>query len=191
MTTAERDQRTEWLEELSRIEQEVRQELEPLNETQFAWQPGANRWSIGECLEHLAITTALALRGIRAALEQGRAAGKTGAPPFRYGLLGGWFVRAMEQPGKRGMRSPVNFVPTAGSPKAAVLERFAGAQRELRTALESARGLPLDKLKAPSAAKGTGWLQLNAAAWFAATLAHERRHVAQARRVKEAPGFPG
>jgi len=82
-------------------------------------------------------------------------------------------------------------VPTAGSPKAAVLERFRDAQRELRAALESARGLPLDQLKAPSAAKGAGWLQLNAAAWFAATLAHERRHVAQARRVKEAPGFPG
>jgi len=191
MTSPERDQRTDWLAELSRIDQEVRLELDPLSEAQFAWRPGPGRWSIGECLEHLGITTALAVRGIRAALEQGRAAGKTGMPPFKFGWLGGWFVRAMEQPGKRGMGSPPNFVPPAGTAKAAVLERFSGAQRELRAALESAAGLALDQLKAPSAAKGAGWLRLNAAAWFAATLAHERRHVAQARRVKQAPGFPG
>jgi hypothetical protein len=65
------------------------------------------------------------------------------------------------------------------------------AQRELQAALESAEGLALDKIKAGSAAKGAGWLQLNVAAWFAATLAHERRHVAQARRVMQAAGFPG
>ncbi len=191
MTSPERDQRTDWLDELFRVEQDVRLDLEPLSETQFAWRPGPERWSIGECLEHLGITTGLAVRGIHAALERGRAAGKWGGPPFRFGLLGGWFVRAMEQPGKRGMTAPANFAPPVGTPKAAVLERFSIAQRELRVALESAQGLALDRIKAPSAAKGAGWLQLNVAAWFAATLAHERRHVAQARRVRETPGFPG
>lgn len=191
MNVAEHDQRTAWLAELSRIEQEVHRELEPLSAVQFAWHSAAGRWSIGECLEHLAITTALAVRGIRPALERGRAEGVTGEPPFKFGLLGGWFVRAMERPGKRGMTAPANFAPPGGTPKAEVLERLASAQETLRAALQRADGLALDRLKAPSAAQGAGWLQLNTAAWLAATLAHQRRHVRQARRVKEAAGFPG
>lgn len=191
MTSPPRDQRTGWLDELLQIEEEVRLELVPLSEAQFAWRPGPGRWSIAECLEHLGVTTGLAVQGIRGALERGRAAGRTGSPPFKFGLLGGWFVGAMERPGKRGMTAPVNFVPRAGTPKPAVLECFSRAQRELQAALESAEGLALDKIKAGSAAKGAGWLQLNVAAWFAATLAHERRHVGQARRVMQAAGFPG
>jgi hypothetical protein len=41
-----------------------------------------------------------------------------------------------------------------------------------------------------SAAERGGWLRFNIAAWYAASLAHNRRHLAQARRVMDAPGFP-
>ena len=37
---------------------------------------------------------------------------------------------------------------------------------------------------------GAWWLRLDLAAWFAATLAQQRRHLAQANRVREAAGFP-
>lgn len=194
MTSPTRTQVDDWLDQLFRIEQDVRLELEPLSEAQFAWQPGPGRWSIGECLDHLAITGSLALGNMRPTLDHGRVEGVTGQGPFKYGLLGGWFVRMMEPipPGKRGMKSPPNFVPppTERAPKSAVLGKFYAMSEELRQALESANGLALDKLKSPSSAKGAGWLRLNLAAWFAATLAHGRRHVAQARRVREVPGFP-
>ena len=72
-----------------------------------------------------------------------------------------------------------------------MLSKFFGVNRELERAIRSSEGLALDRLKAPSSAKGAGWLRLNVAAWFAATLAHQRRHLAQAQRVREAAGFPG
>ena len=189
MTYPERNQLNNWIDELGRIDQDVGLQLEPLSDGQFAWRPGEGRWSVGECLEHLALTTGLMLGKVRPALERARAEGIKGEPPFRYGWLGGWFARAME-PGKRGMKAPDNFAPPSGNPKPAVLGRFAAVQQEFRETLESAPGVALDKVKAPSSAKGAGWLRLNLAAWFAATLAHERRHVAQAVRVTQTAGFP-
>ncbi len=192
MASAPQTQTAGWLDELASVEQEVRGSLEPLSEAQFQWRPGPNRWSVGECLDHLAITGDLVLRNMRPTLDRARVEGITGAGPFKYGLLGGWFARQMEPlpPGKRGMKSPVNFVPPSGLAKSAVLGKFYAMLEDLRHALESAEGLALDRLKSPSTAKGAGWLRLNLAAWFAATLAHNRRHVVQARRVTETPGFP-
>lgn len=180
----------EWLRELDAIEAGARNLTDRLSEAQFTWRPGAGRWSVGECLDHLAITTGLVAAKVRTALDQGRMEGKRGEPPYRFGLVGGWFVRAMEKPGKRGMPAPENFVPPSGGAKTAVLGRFFAAQKEFRDALESAPGLPLDKLRAASTAKGAGWLTLNIAAWLASTLAHQRRHLGQAKRVLDAPGFP-
>jgi len=72
----------------------------------------------------------------------------------------------------------------------AVLRRFFAVQQLLRETLDMADGVRLDRIKVPSAAQGAGWLKLNAAAWVAATLAHQRRHLGQARALTVSPGFP-
>jgi hypothetical protein len=190
MTSRPNDQLGDWLLELEGIELEVHRNLAPLTDAQFNWRPGAGRWSVGECLDHLALTTSLMLAQVRPAVERAKAEGKMGGPgPYPYGLIGGWFVRTMETPGKRPMPAPKNFVPASGLPRSAVLGKFAGAMQEFRETLESARGLALGRVKARSSAQGGGWIRLNLAAWFAASLAHGRRHLAQAERVTKAAGF--
>lgn len=191
MVSPTRTQVGDWLNELVLIEQDVRQHLEPLSHVQFNWRPGASRWSVGECLDHLAITTTLMLEKVRPALERAKAEGKIGGNgPYPHGRIGGWFVRMMETPGKRPMPAPKNFVPSSGLPRSEVLGKFAGAMREFRETLENARGVALDRVKARSSAQGGGWIRFNLAAWFAASLAHGRRHVAQAERVRKSEGFP-
>lgn len=184
------DQLAEWEAQLAELVAGARRDLEPLSAEQFNWRPGPGRWSVGKCLNHLAITTTQVLERVRPALERARAEGRSGEPPFRYGAVGGWFVRTMEAPGKRPMPSPSNFVPPSGVPKDQVLAAFQASQEKLRNSILASRGLPLDRIRAPSAARGAAWLRLRASAWFAATLAHERRHLAQARRVTATPGFP-
>ncbi len=192
MTSRPNDQIGDWLAELEGIELEVRCRLEPLTDARFNWRPGAGRWSVGECLDHLALTTSLMLANVRPALDRARAKGKLGdVGPSPYGLIGGWFVRMMETPGKRPMPAPKNFVPSSGLPKGAVLGKFAGAMQEFRETLEAARGVAIDRVRARSSAQGGGWIRLNLAAWFAASLAHCRRHLGQARQVAELEGFPG
>jgi hypothetical protein len=190
MVSPQRTQKSQWLDELFRVEQEVRLDLGKLTAEQFNWRPAEGKWSVAECLDHLAITTALMLEKARPVLEKARADGKTGQGPYRYGMMGGWFVKMMEQPGKRPMPSPKNFAPGSNLEKAEVLARYAAVTKDLGQTIESSYDLPLDRLKASSAAERGGWLKFNIAAWYASSLAHHRRHVAQAKRVMETPGFP-
>lgn len=190
MVSPDETQLDRWPEELLLIEQEVRRDLGQLSAEQFTWRPAEGKWSVAECLDHLAVVTGLMLEKARPVLAQARAEGKTGQGPYRYGLLGGWFVRMMEKPGKRPMPAPKNFVPGSHLEKAMVLARYAAVMQEFAQTMETSYGLPLDRLKARSAAEGGGWLRFNLAAWYAASLAHNRRHVAQAKRVLGAPGFP-
>ena len=181
-----------WHTELDAIEQDARALVEGLRDEQMSWRPaeGAGRWSITQCLEHLAITGELLLHKLRPALDRAHREGRVGAGPFPYGAVGGWFVKAMERPGKRPMRAPKNFIPQGTLGREEVLQRFFAVQQLLRETLDMADGVRLDRIKVPSAAQGAGWLKLNAAAWVAATMAHQRRHLAQARAVKKSSEFP-
>ena len=190
MVTPLETQLSRWRDELNSVEQEVRLDLSKLSAEQFNWRPAEGKWSVAECLDHLALVTRLMLDQAKPVLEKARAAGMTGQGPYRYGVMGGWFVKMMEQPGKRPMPSPKNFAPGSSLEQAEVLARYQGVMRDFAETMEASYALPLDKLKARSAAEGGGWLKFNIAAWYAATLAHNRRHVAQARRVMAAPGFP-
>lgn len=183
-------QLSRWLDELHQVEQEVRLDLSRLSGEQFNWWPAEGKWSVAECIDHLALVTGLMLQKAKPVLEKARQAGRSGQGPYRYSMMGGWFVKMMEQPGKRPMYSPKNFAPGSNLQQAEVLGRYRSVMKDFAEMMESSYDLPLDQLKAGSAAEGAGWLKFNLAAWFAATLAHNRRHVAQAKRVLETPGFP-
>jgi hypothetical protein len=55
--------------------------------------------------------------------------------------------------------------------------------------LRQANGLDLARARVASPL--TRWLRMSLGSSFALMVAHERRHLAQARRVTRAPGFPG
>jgi hypothetical protein len=183
-------QLSRWRQELHEVEQQVRLDLARLTAEQFNWRPAEGKWSVAECIDHLALVTGLMLEKAKPALEKARAEGKTGQGPYRYSMMGGWFVKMMEQPGKRPLPSPKNFAPGSSLKQAEVLARYGEVMKDFAETMETSYRLPLDRLKAASAAQGGGWIKFNIAAWYAATLAHNRRHVAQAKRVMEAPGFP-
>jgi hypothetical protein len=194
MVSSPLNQITGWEEALHQIRNDSDELVRDLTPAQFNWRPAPDQWSVGECFDHLAIATGLMLSKVRHVIDRGQVEGVMGTPPFRFGLMGGWFVRMMEtppRPGKRPMPSPKNFVPPSGIPKPEVMARYHGVLSDLRLALERSHGLALDKLRAGSAAQGGSWLRFNLAAWFASTIAHLRRHLAQARRVTETAGFPG
>lgn len=190
MVSPERTQLRDWRDQLFQVEQEVRLDLGKLAPEQFNWRPAEGKWSVAECIDHLALVTGLMLEKAQPVLEKARAQGKTGQGPYRYGMMGGWFVKMMEQPGKRPMPSPRNFAPGSNLKQAEVLARYAAVMQDFAETMEGSYDLRLDQLKANSAAAGGGWLKFNVAAWYAASLAHNRRHVAQAKRVMATPGFP-
>jgi hypothetical protein len=62
-----------YLEEICYIRQDVAAIVANLGDGQFTWRPASDRWSIGECFEHLNLTAAAFIPAIDAAIDDARA----------------------------------------------------------------------------------------------------------------------
>lgn len=160
-----------------------------LSQAQLNWRPGAERWSIAECLVHLNIAVTKTLPAFDRAIARGRARGLVGQGPFRYGWFANWMVRSMEPPPKRRMKTFKIFqVPPGATHSAAqVLPEFLRVRDQLAERVRQADGLDLRRPRVVSPV--TPLLRMPLGAYFAFVIAHDRRHLWQARQVREAPGF--
>jgi DinB superfamily len=158
-----------------------------LSAAQLHWKP-PGKWSIVECLDHLNNAERILSRFDRK-FEEARAAGWTGQGPFRAGLLAGLYIRWVEPP-VRGLRvkSPRAFRPRADADLSDAVPRFLKLQDGLIDRAQKAEGLDLSRIRMSSPILRQ--FKMSAAEWFAFLAAHQRRHLWQARRVREHPDFP-
>jgi len=158
-----------------------------LSREQFNWRPSPHRWSIGQCVEHLNITTERYLPVLRQAMTKARSAGWLASGPFVLGFVERWFLGYMEPPPRRKTRTGKAFVAGPDLDPAATIERFNMLQGDLSGCIREAAGLDLKRIKVRSQFGPVSW-SLNGT--FAVLLAHERRHIWQARQVRTDPAFP-
>jgi hypothetical protein len=154
----------------------------------FRPYPGA--WSMAECLDHLNVAGRLYLDAVDGAIEDGRKRGLTGFRPYQPGFVERWIVRSQDAPPLFRVKSPRAFRPTGEpEPIARSLPVFLLLQADFVERVRRAEGIDLARVKVTSPASALVRLSLGGA--FAATAAHQRRHLWQARQVREAPGFAG
>ena len=156
----------------------------PLGDREFKWRPDGNRWSVGECLEHLALMNGIYLDAIDVAAARTRDAGLFVEPTEKatgHGRIGDAFVRSLEPPA--GRLKGRAFAPTVPEqkPKAVVLRRFLETQDRLVGTLEGVRDLDLRRARMRS--PFFRLLRLTLGQSFGAVLAHNRRHIWQAEGV--------
>jgi hypothetical protein len=164
--------------------------LANLTEDQFNWEPGSNRWSIAQCIDHLVVTGDSSVSNIRRAIDAARSKGSLlSSGPFRYGMIEKWFVLQMEPPVRLKFKAPKAYKPTLSHDCARTVAAFFKLQEELLRCAEQADGLDISRVKVSNAV--TRWFRLSLGQELAFNVAHERRHLWQARLVREAPGFPG
>jgi hypothetical protein len=159
-----------------------------LSEKQFIWRPAPKAWSIQECLGHLTMVGQHEIGFLETAIQDARAKGMTGAGPFRYGWLERTVLRQTEPPVRRRFSAPARFRPVHGQPVTAILPTFLHVQRQFLGLIDQSDGLDLARVKVPTPISRLFKLSLGAT--LAQAAAHERRHLAQARQVRENPAFP-
>jgi hypothetical protein len=177
-----------WRDQLAAQGREVATLLAGLAPNQLRWRPGPGRWSLAECLSHLAITARRGAAHWVPAIEAARARGLTGPGPFSLGWLGAKFVTYLGPNPKRPAPAPAIFAPPADIDPDTARSDFERTQDELRGILASAEGLDLSRVGARSAV--TPLIRFNLAVWFAGTVAHQRRHLDQMKRIRNDPAFP-
>lgn len=180
---AQAAQLQELTEQLEEIGSDAHVLLSGLTDAQLWQRPPAGGWSVGECLAHLNTVGRLYLEKLEPALAKAHAEGVTGQGPFRVGLIGGFFARSQEPPVRLKLKAPRAFAPVS-EPQAGVTEAFLALQDALRSLIERADGLDLGRITVSSPI--TNLLRLNVFEAMSVVLAHERRHLWQAARVREA-----
>jgi len=159
-----------------------------LSDAQFNWRPAPGAWSIAECLAHLNVTGQNFLPRIDRRIREARAAGMLSEGPFRYGLLSRVMVRGTEPPAKLKFKAPKIFQPMSEHLIAVIVPAFMTLQDQLIERLRAARGVDLGRVKVTSPVSRLFKISLGQVFPFIA--AHERRHLWQARRVREDANFP-
>lgn len=170
------------------VSQDARDLIEGLSEAQLNWQPSAEQWSIAECLDHLAVTNREMIKKLRAAVIEARAKGLLGYGPFRHGWLGNMFVRSIEPPVKRKFKAPQIFRPRAALSLDEVARDFFSTQEEVLSLINEANGVHLARVKIASPI--SKWIKYSLGQAFRLIATHERRHLWQARQVRNNGSFP-
>jgi len=155
----------------------------PLSIEQLRWRPDARQWSIAECLDHLNLTLALYLPKIDDAIRRGRAATPcAGCEQAELDAL-----QAFEPPVTTAEAAPRATMPGAGVDADWLVEQFHLTRDHYRDALRQASGLDLPHIRI---AEPIYPVIVSLGGTLAFIAAHDRRHMWQAERVRQAPRFP-
>lgn len=174
--------------QLDAIRREADELTAGLTDEQFNWQPEPSRWSIAHCLQHLVISADGLVPLQETAIDRARQRALLSDGPYRHGRLGSMFAASIEPPIKRRFKTARALVPSGRHSVDTLVPAFQRRQDRLREAIARARGVDLGKTRVPFPSLPI--LRLTLGQSFAFTLGHERRHLWQARAIREEPGFP-
>jgi len=168
----------------------ARQLVNGLSQAQLNWKPAPDSWSIAQCLEHLTVATEGFDQYFEKAIASGRERRSVDGPiPYRPSLLGGWLIKQLVPEATRKVPAPKIFRPAESSSIEGALERFLQQQERFVRFVKDTAGIDYNKTKLRSPV--TPLMRYSLADAFVLTVVHGRRHLGQAQRVRETPGFPG
>jgi hypothetical protein len=160
-----------------------------LSDAQLNWKPAPEKWSIAQCLDHLAVTSHKFDGYFSDALVRGRKKWPvTQGPAYRPSFLGGWLIKQVNPETGRNLPAPKIFRPSESSSIDEPLEKFLKQQERFIEFVRESNGVDYNKTRLRSPV--TPLMRYSLADAFVVTVVHGRRHLAQARRVRESSGFP-
>jgi hypothetical protein len=173
-------------EALDAAERDARALVDGLTEARGGWHAEPGSWSVAECLDHLATANRVYLAAMQAPAARARSEGRQRRGPARPGLVGGWFVKSLEPPVKPRFKTKA---PRAIRPRTApalhdALTTFLASQDDVRSFLRTYADIDLAGVRFPNPfIRG---VRFSLATGLHVIAAHERRHLWQAWRVRQA-----
>jgi hypothetical protein len=155
---------------------------EGLTPEQIGRRTDPGKWSIGENLLHLCITSEVFMPAVDRAIAETRRRGLRSAGPFRLNWYGRLLVRYVEPPPLIRLPAPKPLRPAAGGPLDDVLEKFLGKQAMVQQRIEDADGLDLQGFRFGSPL--ASYVRMNLLEFFSVGNGHSRRHLWQAAGVR-------
>ncbi|MFN7928451.1 MAG: DinB family protein [Blastocatellia bacterium] len=177
---------TEIRAEAAAIAADAEQMFSHLSTAQLNWQPHAEAWSVAQCLDHLLNANQEMLQAMDKALADTHRPGVFERLPVLPALFGKLMIKAVSPQAKQKLKAPATARPTTSAIDEQIIARFVTRQHALTDRFNALAQAGNVVMTSPFASLVT-YSVLDACRLI---VAHERRHLAQARRVLETPGFP-
>jgi hypothetical protein len=181
LNTLSEAQRAGLVTDLRRSALALTQSAKQLSQNQLVWKPAPDRWSIAECLEHVALVEKLLLRRLKQMANEPASEAMHGSDPGREAeVLDASRSRAVK------WKAPKLAEPTS---RYATLDAFDRDFAEIRAAsIEFVRTTqaPLHAVVHAHPALG----EMSGYQWLLFLTAHCERHTEQALEVRGTAGFP-
>jgi hypothetical protein len=153
-----------------------------LNEDQLNFKPSPDKWSIGECIDHLVVSHDQYLNKIRKINVEGIPPG-TNSDPYKHSLFGKLLINAVSPEATRKVKTFRVFNPGHKLINIGVVDEYHRSLDELIEIAEKFKWYDLNKIKISSPI--LNFIRLNLGDAFIIHLNHDSRHINQAKKGLE------
>jgi hypothetical protein len=165
----------------------ARREFGTLTRAQWNWKPDAHEWSIGQCLDHLVISTTAYFPTLQAIRSGTKVETIWERVPFLPSLFARVLLRALDPDAGRKVKAPAALQPSTSAIDPGVLQRFVDVQRDLVAFMRATPPEALSTNVTSPVARFVTYSLLDA---YRIIVVHAHLHLRQANGVKASPGFP-
>ncbi|HXS01720.1 MAG TPA: DinB family protein [Pyrinomonadaceae bacterium] len=158
-----------------------------LSPPQLNWKPSAERWSVGQCFDHL-LTSNRGYLPIIDDVLKGRKQSFWESMPLLPGLAGKLLIKSLDPATRRKIKAPKRFEPAQSDITPEVINNFVDQQTLIVEKMKATKHLDLERIIITSPAISAVTYSLMDA--YRVIVVHEHRHFQQAKRVTEETAFP-
>lgn len=173
---------------LRAVSADARTSFGTFTRAQLNWKPSPDEWSVAQCLDHLITSNSGYLPLIKRIISGAHKTSLKERLPLLPRLFGPIVLKAVQPQSTRKFKAGKNFEPASSTIDPDIVARFESQQNELAEQMKLSEKLDLRKIIITSpVASFVTYSLLDA---YRIVVAHDERHVAQAKRVTHREGFP-
>ena len=153
------------------------------------WRPDATRWSVAQCLEHLVTANRLMFQAAEDAMSGSAPSTLWRRLPLLPAIWGSMLIRSQAPSTSRRFKAPAVAQPASSDISPDIVDRFVQQQRLAVDVLAT-----LDEQRAARTIMTSPFARVityRVLDGWRLVVAHNHRHIEQAKRVSRTPGFPG
>jgi hypothetical protein len=173
----------------SKVPAQVRADFGELRTNQLNWKPAADTWSVGQCFDHLIVSNGEYFPIFDRVLQGEKTSNSIWESlPGLPRMWGQMLIKSVSPDAMRKQKAPKILAPTTSAVDAGIINRFLDQQLRVVDYLNTITAVDAEKIIITSpVARIITYSLLDACRVI---VAHEQRHLLQAKRVMQLPEFP-
>jgi hypothetical protein len=166
----------------------ARETFSGLSEAQLNWKPSPEKWSVGECIDHLIVSNKQYFPALEKITKGGHKNSLWQSLSPLSGLWGSFLIKAVSPDNVKKVKTAKVFYPSSSMIHKNIIDEFAACNLKVTELMRKLENYDLKKIKISSPV--SAFITYSLIDTLKIITYHEARHINQAERVIATEGFP-